>query len=323
MLANSSRIYRQGISPQGSLGSFPRVCHSCYSGRGWRARDWLPDHLCGDSTVRYPFERKQGAIGHDLGNRSSSDALAFCRDRLGSANRFPREYAAESLGGKANTGYKFWHGWTPVLFMSFGAIALALGIVRILPKIAIPTSDKLSFDAIFDALVGALRSTASSVAGLLQNGKLVTHLAFMLAFIGASSFLALDVQHWDDLDVNWSGDSFIFIGLTPLLIIATIIAARSESTVALLVSLGFVGFIIALLFLWFSAPDLALTQLMAETLILFLLAGALAKVKRAEVSEPKLFRFIIAVLAGVLVTALILKSMALEWDHPVSGFHLR
>lgn len=231
--------------------------------------------------------------------------------------------AAQSLGAKPNTEYEFWHGWTPALFMSLGAIALSLGLVRVLPRIVIPTSTKLTFDAAFDVLIAGLRSVADSVAGLLQNGKLVSHLALMLAFVGASSFLALDVQHWDHLEVNWSGDSFVFIGLTPLLIIAAIIAARSESTVALLVSLGFVGFIIALLFLWFSAPDLALTQLMAETLILFLLAGALAKVKRAEVSEPGLFRFVVAILAGVLVTALILKSMTLEWDHPVSDFHLR
>ncbi|MGD1978569.1 MAG: MnhB domain-containing protein, partial [Akkermansiaceae bacterium] len=121
----------------------------------------------------------------------------------------------------------------------------------------------------------------------------------------------------------WSGDSFIFLGLVPLLLIATVIASRSESTVALLVSLGFVGFIIALIFLWFSAPDLALTQLMAETLILFLLAGALAKVKRQEKSEPARLRLIVAVIGGILTAALILKSMTLEWDHPVSGFHLR
>ena len=39
---------------------------------------------------------------------------------------------------------------------------------------------------------------------------------------------------------------------------AAIVAARSKETLPLLVSLGFVGLLIAFLFLWFSAPDLAL-----------------------------------------------------------------
>jgi multicomponent Na+:H+ antiporter subunit A len=233
--------------------------------------------------------------------------------------------AATSLGANSDAAYKFWYGWTPALMLGLGAIALSLVITWVLMK---PWkawqlfSLKLNFDSFFDALLAGLRRLATLVGGFLENGKLVTHLAIILAAVGLLSFLSLDLHLWDQLPLTWSGESLIFIGLTPLLIIATVVAAKAEKTLSLLVSLGFVGFIIALLFLWFSSPDLALTQLMAETLILFLLAGALAKAKRAETSEPKLFRFIFAVLGGILVTALILKSMTLEWDHPVSDFHL-
>lgn len=230
--------------------------------------------------------------------------------------------AASALGAADDASYKFWYGWTPALFMSLGAIFLALILSRFLKSSDSPKSSAISFDDLFNLSLDSLRRLAKRVAALLQNGKLVTHLAVMLTFIGALSSLALKVHQWDRLPINWSGESFIFIGLTPLLIIAAIVAARSETTVALLVSLGFVGFLVAMVFLWFSAPDLALTQLMAETLILFLLAGALAKARRAETSEPRRFRFIFAVLGGLLVTALILKSMTLEWDHPVSDFHL-
>lgn len=230
--------------------------------------------------------------------------------------------AAASLGAAKGASYKFWYGWTPALLMSLGAIALSLVITRFLKGSQASAVLPLSFDTIFEALIESLRKLGDRVSALLQNGKLVTHLTLILAFIGTISFFALDVHLWETLPLNWTGESAIFLGLTPLLIVAAVIAARSESPVALLVSLGFVGFLIAMLFLWFSAPDLALTQLMAETLILFLLAGALAKTRRVEKSEPRLFRLIVAILGGILVTVLILKAMTLEWHHPVSDFHL-
>ncbi len=230
--------------------------------------------------------------------------------------------AASSLGSTGPLELTFWHGWTAPLFLGLGAIALALVLTRLLTILpAIP--DGPVFDRAFDALIGLLRWTASRCARLLRDGKLVTHLMIMLVCIGVLSLLSLDLHLWPTFPLTWRGDLFIFLGLIPLLIIATLIAARSESTVAILVSLGFVGFLIALIFLWFSAPDLALTQLMAETLILFLLAGALAKAKRRDTSAPGRLRFIVAGLGGLLTTALILKAMTLEWDHPVSDFHLR
>ncbi len=234
--------------------------------------------------------------------------------------------AARALGAGEAVSYQFWHGWTPALILGLSAIALAYLLAKLLMKpwkAWTPFSFRLNFDAYFDALISGLRRLANLIAGWLEQGKIVSHLAVILASIGLLSCLSLDLHLWEKLPLTWSGESAIFIGLTPLLIVSTIFAARAQKTVSLLVSLGFVGLIIALLFLWFSAPDLALTQLMAETLILFLLAGALAKSKLSEVSEPKLFRGIFASLAGLLVTALILKSMTLEWDHPVSDFYLR
>lgn len=229
--------------------------------------------------------------------------------------------AAISLGVDRSGLVKFWYGWTPALFLSLGAIAISLLVCRAL-KGQPEGNGPPVFDKIFDQLLKLLRRVASRSATILREGKLVTHLTIILAFTGLLSLFSLDVHLWKALPLSWRGDSYIFLGLVPLLMIATIIAARSESTVSILTSLGFVGFIIALIFLWFSAPDLALTQLMAETLILFLLAGALAKAKRVETSEPGKLRLIVACLGGVLTTMLILKAMTLEWGYPVSDFHL-
>ena len=147
--------------------------------------------------------------------------------------------------------------------------------------------------------------------------------------MGSLVFLSLQIQTWPKLKLAADQNLFAFLCLAPMIACAAITAARARETLRLLVSLGFVGLLVAFLFLWFSGTDLALTQLLAETLTLFLLAIALIK-SNSTVKErqaivkvnPKL-RLLIASASGVLVTALILKAVALDWDHPISDFHLR
>lgn len=234
--------------------------------------------------------------------------------------------AAAAAGADPEASYKLWHGFTPALGLGTGALLLSLLIAWVMNRPGLPPlpeAFKPIFDRLFDTLISALKATAAEVAKLLEKGSIPTHLTVMLVGIGALSFISLDLQDWDKLPLTWTGHSMIFLGLLPLLVISIIVATRTQKTLPLLVSLGFVGFLVALIFLWFSSPDLALTQLMAETLVLFLLAGALAKTKGQASSEPGFFRLIFSILAGLLVTLLILKSMILEFDHPVSDYFLR
>ncbi len=236
--------------------------------------------------------------------------------------------AAISLGASEGSYYSLWHGWNPALFLSLGALALSGVIFLALRRprhAALPRFFPPLWEGLFNLTLRGLRRLADGVSVILEKGRLTSHLAILLTAIGLLAFLSLDLHEWPSLPLTWSGNSLIFLCLTPLLAVSAIIAARTRKTLPLLVSLGFVGLLIAFLFLWFSAPDLALTQLLAETLILFLLAVALIRDKqtpRTSPESPCVFRFIFASLGGILVTALILKSMALEWDHPISDFHL-
>ncbi len=234
--------------------------------------------------------------------------------------------AAAALGADEGASYQFWYGLTPALGLGMGALALSLLVSRVIlrsRRSSPPDAFAPFFDQLFDNIIYALKSVAATVSGLLEEGKLVSHLIVMLIVIGMLSFFSIEVHDWPVLPLSWDKHSIAFLGLVPLLVISTVVASRTQKTITILVSLGFVGFVIALIFLWFSAPDLALTQLMAETLILFLLAGALMKVKKKESSEPAAFRLIFSIFAGALVTLLTLKSIALEWNRPISEFFLQ
>ncbi len=239
--------------------------------------------------------------------------------------------AASALGAEPDASYKLWHGWTPALGLGISALLLSLVVAKVLSRPNLPPLPNLFrplFENLFNLAVEALRSTAKSVGQLLEKDSLQKHLSLMLIAIGALVFLSLQPQTWPRIELTADSNAIAFLCLAPMIACAAIVAARSKETLPLLVSLGFVGLLVAFLFLWFSALDLALTQLLAETLTLFLLAIALIKAgtnpkeRQPVETVSKGFRVAIAASSGILVTALILKAIALDWDHPISDYHL-
>ncbi|MBT8043775.1 MAG: DUF4040 domain-containing protein, partial [Verrucomicrobiae bacterium] len=232
--------------------------------------------------------------------------------------------AATSLGAAADSSYKLWHGWTPALGLGLLALSLSVLVWHVLsrPRVApLPATFEPLFDNAFANLITMLRETANSVGKLLEAGRLQSQLMVMLIGIGALTFASINIMSWAVPTPNYEG--WIQLMLTPVVVVAAVMAARAKHPVTLLVSLGFVGLLVALLFLWYSAPDLALTQLLAETLLLLLLAGVLFKSSKLPTpKQPVVGRLLVASAGGIITALLILKSMALEWDHPISDFHL-
>ncbi len=236
--------------------------------------------------------------------------------------------AASALGAPEEAAYKLWHGWTPALGLGMGALALSVVVWRVLsrPRLApLPESFAPMFDTLFSWVIDFIKGSAAGVARMLEAGKPGTQLAWMLLLIGLVTASALKIYQWPEATSNGSEGPAALLLLMPVTVLAAMTAAFASRTITLLVSLGFVGLSIAVFFLWYSAPDLALTQLLAETLLLFLLGGALMKANRSRKGKPSGFspgRAIFAVSGGLLVMMLILKSSLIEWDHPISDFHL-
>ncbi|MEM8953829.1 MAG: hydrogen gas-evolving membrane-bound hydrogenase subunit E [Verrucomicrobiota bacterium] len=232
--------------------------------------------------------------------------------------------AATALGAEPDASYKMWHGWTPALGLGMLALLLSVLIWRMIRRPDF-TPHPIVFQPVFETayrnIIGALYESAAAAGRMLSGGKLQVQLGIILAFVGLLTFKSLNGMYWNALGI--AGVEWTSLLLLPLLVVAAIMVAVVDRPLSLLVALGFVGLIVALVFLWFSAPDLALTQLLAETLLLLLLAGVLFKEKGDERAKKlSLSRAGIAIGGGLLTTVLILKAMALEWNHPISEFHL-
>jgi multicomponent K+:H+ antiporter subunit A len=172
-----------------------------------------------------------------------------------------------------------WHGFTPALAMSF--VALAGGILYYLVmywrrRTMAPTPLLSRFDSkrMFDVANVAVTRTAASVARRLFPRRLQTQLVLLVGAACAAGFTAAWGRGWPGGESLTPLDP-IFAALWVVGAACAIGAAWQAKfhRLAALIMVGGAGLVVCLTFAWFSAPDLALTQISVEfvTLVLFLL----------------------------------------------------
>ena len=108
----------------------------------------------------------------------------------------------------------------------------------------------------------------------------------------------------------------ILVPLLVLMILGAIIALESRDLLSGIISLGIIGFALTIIFLLLQAPDLAIVQIIVETLTLVILIAAILKTTREDTTEA--FGFgksllwglgLVVIAAFLLVTVNLLKYL--------------
>jgi multicomponent K+:H+ antiporter subunit A len=239
--------------------------------------------------------------------------------------------ASAVTGTPVSVKISHWHGLqAPALWMSLTAIGaglLALGCISRLRAIwdATPRPEaKRIFDALFASLAGMARGLTEA----LHNASLSRAIGVaVLAIAGAGLWAFLGGTHAPGTRALLPIDPLVAVVWAVMLIAALATPLLHRERVVALLLTGVVGLIIAPLFAYFSAPDLALTQVSVEavTILLMLLAlNFLPKVTPAESPMPRrLADAAIAAIAGLGVGALSFAMMTRDPAFPpISAFHL-
>ncbi|MCG5514099.1 monovalent cation/H+ antiporter subunit A [Ectothiorhodospira shaposhnikovii] len=204
-----------------------------------------------------------------------------------------------------------WHGLTPALFMSMAALAGGLFLIwrYTLVRARWQAGPHPDAKGMFDTGMAALVRAAQWAILSLHNGSLQRYLAFMVGGFVVLGFAAF-------MNASHGVGSRELLPATPVAVIAWILLLGVCAVALLLhrqrllalVAVSVAGLIVSVGFLYFSAPDLALTQISVEvvTTILILLAlYFLPKQTPAESDGARKVRDgIIAALAGLGVGAL-------------------
>ena len=215
---------------------------------------------------------------------------------------------ATSLEPKAAEKYlTLWAGVNTALVLSIVAVAGGVVVARFGPRLEHwQTPRTPTGDGVYQSLYDGLLHNAKRVTRLVQNGSLPAYVGVVFLTLALVLVVALaNGGGGDDVDVVWA-DSALQVGLAVLVAVlavgVTLVTRRF--TAALL--LGGAGTFQALIFLFWGAPDLALTQVLVETLALVVLLLVLRHLPERFSPEaswaPRGVRLGIAVGVGALVT---------------------
>lgn len=223
-----------------------------------------------------------------------------------------------------------WHGINAAFIMSLIAIgggALLLGLHKPLLR-AWETAPRPEAKTIFDAVVMALVRAGRWITDKLNNGSMPRALAFFtLASLFAGGFAWYTGRSGPVTRPMIPIQPVPFIGWVLALLATGSMVFFHRVRLLALVLVAIVGLITSIFFAYFSAPDLALTQISVEvvTVILLLLAlNFLPKRTLMETGSPRRgWDAFIATLAGVgfggLTYAILRRGFAFE---PISGYML-
>ncbi|MDV7764252.1 Na+/H+ antiporter subunit A [Peribacillus sp. CSMR9] len=226
---------------------------------------------------------------------------------------------------------EFWHGFKPEFWMTVGIIAFGIILYKTFPrwqKIHQWMPERLSLNALYDNGIRGLERSASSVMKFLMTGSIRTYLLSIFLFFILSLGFTL---YWKDafkLDTgNFAPIGLYELVLAAIIVISSIAILFARSRLTSIIILGAVGYTISLFFVLLRAPDLALTQLVIETISvsLFLLCFFHLPLMASRKEERMTFRLnnaLISIGVGVIVTLIALSAHSNKLFDSISSYYL-
>lgn len=222
---------------------------------------------------------------------------------------------------------KLWHGVNLPLLISIATLAGGLVVFSfrkavwtraegVLAAIR-PYGAEAAYERLFDGIVWFSKAQTR----WLQSGYL--HNYVFIIVMTAVGFLAWALLSFGGLsfEIDWVNFDILTAGLVVVMIISTIISVTTESRMTALVALGVIGFGVALIFVYFGAPDLAITQLLVETLIVVLFMFVIVRlpvIKNYSSKATKIRDAILASSFGVLMSIMVLKAVNIQFNHSIA-----
>ena len=232
------------------------------------------------------------------------------------------------LGRPESVKLALWHGVNLPLMLSLLTFGLGLAIYAWHERLRALLQDlearlPASADALWDRGLAGLRWLAAAQTRLLQNGILRNYLFAVFATLAlalGATLLQADAlrlpQAWPQLPAEaWA--------VVALVAAAALLTVLAPSRLTVVCALGVIGVGVALVFVMSGAPDLAITQLLVETLFVVLVAVVMLRLPplRREPAGPRrgLDAFL-AVIVGAVVSATLLSVLQSPLDRSVTAY---
>ncbi len=244
------------------------------------------------------------------------------------------DLATESLHlGEPHEHLALWHGLTPALAMSVAAICggalLFVGRRRVeraqgrLPRL-------LSAQGAYDAVLKGVLEGADLLTAAVQHGSLPIYLGIILVTVVALPLVPLLAGF--DLPGLVVAESPAQLLVAVVMVAAALAATRARRRMDAVLLVGAVGYGMAAMFVIQGAPDLAITQLLVETLGVAVFVLVFRKLPAQFPTDPlragrsvlgaRIPRVAVAVSAAVFAFVVTLAATGARTGEPISTEYL-
>jgi multicomponent Na+:H+ antiporter subunit A len=217
-----------------------------------------------------------------------------------------------------------WAGVTPTLLTTVGVLlagALLFRARRPVERFQAALRTGPEADHVYRRFMRRLDDVAADVTALTQRGSLPLYLGgILLVFVVAVGGALLTVGSLPGSTRAWDHPAQVVLGA--LVVVSAVLAARARRRLKAVILLGVSGYGVAGLFLLHGAPDLALTQVLAETVTLVVFVLVLRRLPAYFSDRPlaasRWLRLGIGLAVGITVGGLALVVPGARIHVPVS-----
>lgn len=225
----------------------------------------------------------------------------------------------------------FWHGWNLELFMTMGVVAVGVLLFKLHSRTGVlnrPLFSGMTLNNTYDGGLRFFDHRSKQLTDRYMTGSIRHYLVYIFIFLIASIVFAavqsanirFDFSEYAPMPLH---EAVIIFGL----IVSAIAVPFARSRMTSIILTGTVGYLVTLFFVIFRAPDLALTQMIVETVsvALFLLCFYhLPKLKKELVTlRFKLSNLLISVGVGAVMTFIALSASSSHLFPSISDYYLK
>jgi multicomponent Na+:H+ antiporter subunit A len=237
---------------------------------------------------------------------------------------------AGQMGAEQAIELSLWYGLSPALALSVASVIVGIGLAalwrqnRVLAAKLRLISRYTGTERLYELLLAGNLSFADWQTRVLQNGYLGRYLVLIIAITTLAVTSTLLSQYglpsfqFDALEPYEVGMLFVMLA-------STLYAIASRQRFAAIIALGALGFVVALIFIHFSAPDLGITQVLVETLTVLLLVLVLLKLpgfKNYSSRGQRLLDAVVACAFGLMMMLLVLATQENRWADSIAHYFI-
>ena len=229
---------------------------------------------------------------------------------------------ADTVPGEHHVHLALWHGIEPALLMSLGSIAVGIAVFWLVQRTGwhrrtLPFTANDAYNAV---LRGIARLSVWTTT-LTQRGSLPVYVGtIFVVFVAAEGTALLATPDWQVQLEGWQTPMQLVVA--PIMILAGLVAVRARKRYTGVVLVSVTGMGMVLLFATSGAPDLALTQILVETVTLVAFALVLRRIPSRmgehNASVLPVARAVLAIAVGATMSLVAIVATGARIAEPIS-----